>query len=225
MFSQPLQWIGFNFFGYKAHKKIVDAFNGTMLLVLKVLGTKITFNNIYKLPENRPLIIVSNHQSFYDIPPLIWFFRKNHPKFISKKELGKGYFGISYNLNHGGSVLIDRKNPRMAVSAIKRFAKRLSKNNWAGIIFPEGTRTKDGSMRKFATTGLEVLFKYAPQAYIVPVTINGSYKLFSKGAFPLQTFVKFSLQVHQPIELKQINSKEIIKDIEETIKKSLHSSE
>ena len=68
-----------------------------------------------------PLIIVSNHQSMNDIPPIIWYMRKYHPKFVSKIELGKGIPSVSYNLRHGGSALIDRKDSKQALVAIARF--------------------------------------------------------------------------------------------------------
>ena len=48
--------------------------------------------------------------------------RQFHPKFISKKELGKGIPSVSFNLRHGGSALIDRKNPMQAVEAIRKLA-------------------------------------------------------------------------------------------------------
>ena len=46
--------------------------------------------------------------------------RKWHPKFISKKELGKGIPSVSYNLKYGGSALIDRKDPKQALPEIKK---------------------------------------------------------------------------------------------------------
>ena len=63
-------------------------------------------------------MIVANHQSMNDIPPIIWYLRKHHPKFVSKMELGKGIPSVSYNLVHGGSVLIDRKNSKQAIGQI-----------------------------------------------------------------------------------------------------------
>ena len=47
----------------------------------------------------------------YDISPIMWYLRKHHVKFVAKKELGKGIPSVSYNLRHGGSILIDRKKP------------------------------------------------------------------------------------------------------------------
>ncbi len=118
---QPIQWICFNAFGYQAHKKSVDLLQLCLVRCLHILGTRFTWNNPHNIPRNKPLIIVSNHQSMYDISPIMWFMRKHHIKFVSKKELGNGIPSVSYNLRHGGSVLIDRKNPRQALPAMLNF--------------------------------------------------------------------------------------------------------
>ena len=125
----PIQWLFFNVFGYQAHKKSVDYLNFFILACLRVLGTTFKIKVPENLPNDAPIIIVSNHQSLWDIPPLIWHLRKLHPKFVSKIELGKGIPSVSYNLRHGGAVLIDRKNPRQALSEMLKFANYLSENN------------------------------------------------------------------------------------------------
>ena len=83
--------------GYPLRKKSVDVLNFLLLYSLVILGARIRFRGFDKLPQGRPFIIVSNHQSTFDIPPIVWGFRKSHPKFVSKKELGKGIPSISYN--------------------------------------------------------------------------------------------------------------------------------
>ena len=96
-------------FGYQAHKNSVDLLNFLLLLGLNLLGTRFVFEMPFALEKNQSYIVVANHQSTYDIPPLIWYLRKIHPKFVGKKELGNRIPSISFNLKKGGSVLIDRK--------------------------------------------------------------------------------------------------------------------
>ena len=198
----PIQWLSFNLFGYKAHKKSVDLLNFFLVVNTYVLGTRYKIENKEKLPVGVPVIIAANHQSLYDIPAIIWFMRKIHPKFISKIELAKGIPSISYNLNHGGSVVIDRKDSKQALSAIKRLAEYIEENKRAAVIFPEGTRSKTGKPRPFAENGLKVLCKYAPSAYMVPVTINNSWKMTKWGAFPLGLGNKLVFTIHDPIPVK-----------------------
>ena len=175
---QCLQWLSMNIFGPKAHKVVVDVLNWFSIKSLLILGIPVYFENDYTLPENTTLIFTANHQSLFDIPPLILFFRKYHPKFVSKIELGKGIPSISYNLRHGGAALIDRKDPKQALTALAEFSKRIHKNNWSAVIFPEGTRSKTGKPKKFSTNGIKMIAKYNKEAYIVPVTINNSWKVF-----------------------------------------------
>ncbi|GAL65571.1 1-acyl-sn-glycerol-3-phosphate acyltransferase [Jejuia pallidilutea] len=160
----PIQWFCFNVFGYYAHKKSVDVLQFFLMRCANILGTRFSFNNPHSIPTNTPLIIVANHQSLYDISPIMWFMRKHHAKFISKIELGKGIPSVSYNLRHGGSVLIDRKNPRQSLPAIMKFGEYIENTKRAAVIFPEGTRSKDGTPKPFQTKGLEIMFKKVPSA-------------------------------------------------------------
>lgn len=213
----PIQWICFNLFGYKAHKKSVDVLNFFLVAITYVLGTTYRIKNREHIPEGVPVIIASNHQSMYDIPTIIWFMRKVHPKFVSKKELGKGIPSISYNLNHGGSVLIDRKDARQSLSEIKKMGEYIEANKRAAVIFPEGTRSKDGTPRKFAENGLKILSKFAPSAYVIPVTINNSWKMTRWGSFPLGLGNKITLIIHQPIAVNNIPFNELFEETEKTI--------
>jgi len=217
----PIQWICYNVFGYQAHKKSVDILNFFLIRCLNVLGTRVTFENKYQLPEGVPHIIVANHQSTYDIPPIIWYLRKLHPKFISKKELGKGIPSISYNLRKGGSILIDRKNPRQSLPAIKNFAEYLNKTNRAAVIFPEGTRSKTGVPKRFSPNGLKMLFKYCPNAVIVPVTINNSWKIVQFGSFPLNLGTHVKLTVQEPILVNKFDTETLVEKIEQEIIKDI----
>ena len=169
------------------------------------------------VPEGVPLIIVANHQSMNDIPPIIWFMRKFHPKFISKKELGKGIPSVSYNLRHGGSVLIDRKDPKQALPAIKQMAEYIEKHNRSAVIFPEGTRSKTGVPKKFSENGLKILCKYAPSAYIVPISINNSWKTVRFGQFPLGLCNRLTFTIQEPFAIKNIPFEEVIKRTENAV--------
>jgi len=213
----PIQWFCLNVFGYNAHKKSVDTLQFWLMRCLNVIGTRFTFTNPYHIETNQPLIIVANHQSTYDIPPIIWYMRKHHCKFISKKELGKGIPSVSYNLRHGGSVLIDRKNPKQAITAIKDFAHYIETNKRAAVIFPEGTRSKDGVPKKFQTRGLLALLENIPSAIVVPITINNSWKTIRYGKFPMGIGAHIKFIVHQPLKVCEHDNKAIIETIEKQI--------
>ena len=217
----PVQVITNWIWGYRVRKKTVDVMNYILLYSLKVLGTTITFRGLEKIPQNRPIIIVSNHQSTLDIPPIVVGFRKNHPKFISKIELGKGIPSISYNLRHGGSVLIDRKNPRQSVKDILMLGKHIEANNYAACIFPEGTRSKDGKVHPFMPAGIASLIRTAPSALIVPFAIDGNYELMKNGYFPMSVGVHLKYTAFDPIDPTGMDPGELTQMIENMIRKEL----
>ena len=155
----PVQWLCLNLFGYDAHKKSVSLLNLCLMGCTHLLGTRYSFRMPEKMPEKGPLIIVANHQSMYDIPPIIWRLRTYHPKFVSKKELGKGIPSVSFNLRHGGSVLIDRKDRRQAMKAIAGLGSYIERTGRSAVIFPEGTRSRDGNPKPFRMVGLKALIE------------------------------------------------------------------
>ena len=196
--------------------------NRFILLCLRVLGTRFSFDKPVNIPENVPVIIVANHQSLWDIPPIIWYLRKLHPKFIAKKELAKGVPGVSYNLRHGGSVLIDRNDANQALAAIKQMGNYIEKYNRSVVIFPEGTRSKTGVPRKFKGKGLLTLFKNAPHAYVLPVTINNSWKLQRYGMFPMPLGVTIQHILHPVLKVSDYQSEELIELVEKQIKSKIN---
>jgi 1-acyl-sn-glycerol-3-phosphate acyltransferase len=217
----PVQWVCLNVFGYQAHKKSVDILNFFLVGVTHLLGTTYKINDLDKLPEGVPLIIVANHQSMYDIPAIIWFMRKVHPKFISKKELGKGIPSVSYNLRHGGSVLIDRKDPKQALPAIKGLGEYIEQYKRSAVIFPEGTRSRTGEPKRFSENGLKILCKHAPSAYIVPVSINNSWKIVRYGQYPLGLGSRLEFTIQEPFAINDMPFEEVMKRTETAVVQGL----
>ncbi|CAM4132639.1 1-acyl-sn-glycerol-3-phosphate acyltransferase [Flavobacterium antarcticum] len=217
----PIQWICFNVFGYQAHKKSVDYLNLVLLRIGHLLGNTYKVTGRELIPQNVPIIFVSNHQSLYDIAGIIWFMRKNHPKFVSKKELGKGIPSISYNLTHGGSVLIDRKDPKQAIPTIKKLGDYIEKYKRSAVIFPEGTRSRTGKPKEFAQTGVKILCKAAPSAYIVPITINNSWKFVKYGFLPFGLGNRLTFTIHPALAVKDYTFDEIMQKTEQTIVNSI----
>ncbi|RTE55545.1 1-acyl-sn-glycerol-3-phosphate acyltransferase [Arenibacter aquaticus] len=216
----PLQWICFNWFGYEAHRKSVALLNLSLMRCTHVLGTRYSFKNQQQIPTNKPAIFVLNHQSMHDIPPIIWYMRKHHPKFVSKIELGKGIPSVSYNLRHGGSVLINRKDSRQSLTEIAKLGTYIEKHNRTAVIFPEGTRSKTGDPKKFHTTGLKVLIKKAPSALIVPISINNSWKMLKYGKFPFGLGNHITFEVHPPITSHgDIN--QLLEEVEKTVTQAI----
>lgn len=217
LFYHPLQWITLRI-SYKAHKLVADALNWTVIQSLLLIGTRVVFKKETNLPKNTTLIFAANHQSMFDIPPIIWFLRKHHPKFVAKIELGKGIPSVSINLRGSGAALIDRKDSNQAIKELEEFSKRIQKNNWSAAIFPEGTRSRDGKPKRFFTNGLKTIIKYNPDSYIVPISINNSWKIYRYGKFPLGLFSTIYVTAHEPIPLQNQDVDMALQKLESTIK-------
>lgn len=188
---------------------------------LYIIGNRCSFKKEFDIPEGKPLIIVANHQSMFDIIVISWFMRRYHPKFVSKIELGKGLPSISFNLKHGGSVLIDRRNSKQSIPALINFAKYIAAEKKSAVIFPEGTRSRTGAPKSFSMNGLKVLLKYNPEAIVVPVTINNSWKLLRYGSFPVNAGVHLRAKVQQPIPVCTMSTDNLLAEVERSIKKDI----
>lgn len=217
----PIQWICIHIIKGKSHPKSVEFLNYLLLKALLVTGNRVFFTTKSKIPENVPLLFVPNHQSVYDIPPIIWFLRKFNPKFVGKKELNNGTPSIGINLKHNGSVFIDRNNPQQATEILRDFGKYLCKNNFSGVIFPEGTRSRNGELKPFKTTGLRTILEQIPNGFIVPVTINNSWKVLRYGIFPLGLGNRIEVTTHAPIAVNSDNFENIVLKIRSEIEKNI----
>ena len=218
---QPIQWVCFRFFGYSAHKRSVDILNLFLLRSIYLLGNTVTFINKQNLPLGRPIIFLANHQGLLDIPPLIWYLRKYHAKFISKIELTRGIPSISYNLRHGGGANIDRKDGRQSIGEIVKLAQRMKENKWSAVIFPEGTRSTDGTVKTFQVGGIATILKKCPEALLVPIAIKNSWKMIQYGQYPLNTFTAMSWEVLSPIEPAGRSVEELVLEAENMIRARL----
>ena len=218
---QPIQWLAYRVFGYRAHKWAVDTLNMFLSSTFYLVGNPVIFINKQNLPLHRPKIFISNHQSLCDIPPLIYHLRKYHAKFISKIELTRGIPSISYNLKYGGGANIDRNDARQSITEIVKLANRMKENNWSAVIFPEGTRSKDGKVKPFQSAGIATLLKKCPDALLVPIAINNSWKMIRYGLYPLNTFIRMTWEVLEPIEPNGRPIEELVAEVESKIKLKL----
>ena len=217
-----IQVITYNIFGYNAHKKSVDMLNFFMTYNLFTVFCRPIFKGFDNLPTNRPLIVVSNHQSMYDISPVVWGFRKHHVKFIAKAELGRDRMpSIAYNLKKGGSVLIDRRNGSKSIKEILKLGRKMEEKNWSACLFPEGSRSKDGKLRKFQPAGFKTLLKASPSAIIVPFVIDGNYRIGKWENFPRNIGRKIYYTALTPIERDNFTDEELLEKVKSAIQHKL----
>ena len=152
---------------------------------------------------------------------LVW---QNTPRFISKKELGKWIPGISFNLRAGRQPLIDRSNAADALSVINAFGKRLDTDSFSAIIFPEGTRARDGVLKRFKSSGLLTLLENAPNAKVIVVAIDGSWRFQTYNCWPVPKATNVKMEVLDLIDRSNnISPEEIILNCQKQIDAKLNS--
>ena len=195
------------------HELAVTGLNRSLTWSLRLTGTRLLVDGVADVPEGRPLVIISNHQSMFDIPVLCAVFTRFHPRFVAKIELSRWIPSVSFNLRHGGSALIDRSNPRQAVAEIKRFAQGLLEYKFAAVLFPEGTRAKDGVLKRFRTAGLATLLQSVPDAVVLPVALDGTWKLTARKCLPVPCGVTVRVAVGKTIDTREVPKTQQIADL------------
>jgi 1-acyl-sn-glycerol-3-phosphate acyltransferase len=193
--------------------------NKTSLCLLRLVGTRITLLNEHPLPSDRPLIVVSNHQSLFDVPLLTVLFQKHNPKFIAKKELTRWIPAVSFDLRNGCYAVIDRSDRSGAVTEIQRFAKVASERNLAVCIFPEGTRARDGVLKPFKSAGFMTLAQALPNALIVPVALHGSWEITYNKLFPVGVGARIVVRTLPPRPAAGVG-KDVVEEIRQEIEQA-----
>lgn len=173
-----------------------------MMRALVLLGWRLEIKGREHVPTAGPLVVVSNHQSLFDIPLLIHTLRPLPTRFVAKHELRRLIPCVSFVLRWGRSALIDRKNPSQAIPTIRAFGKRIRDESLAGCIFPEGTRSRNGQSRPFKSGGVEALLNPELPTTVLPVTIDGSWRLFAPRRWGvIEPHHQIHVTIHPPVPL------------------------
>lgn len=103
--------------------------------------------------------LISNHQSLLDIAAYMRFFNDRDLRFVAKKELGSHIPLVSPMLRAQKHCLLERTgSPALAMRTLEKFGKQIAENkNEIPVLFPEGTRSRDGSVGKFYAAGFRKL--------------------------------------------------------------------
>jgi len=142
-----------------------------------VCGVKLEVSGIEDVEKDTPRIYMSNHQSYFDIFALLAGLPVNF-KFILKKELMRiPLLGIA--MKRARYISIDREDGRKAILSVNMAADRI-RGGASVLIFPEGTRSKDGAVGEFKKGGFHIALKSGCD--IVPVAILKSRDIVPKGS-------------------------------------------
>ncbi len=144
-------------------------------------GWKLRVEGMENLPPGGA-VLVSNHQSVVDIPMLLSAFPRP-VRFLAKRELG-GILLLGKAMAAAENLFIDREDPRDAVRMLREAGARLRDGRLV-VVFPEGTRSGDGSIGEFRPGAFYLAQKSG--APVVPVYIDGGYRAIPKGGFRVRS--------------------------------------
>ena len=125
-----------------------------------------------QLPEQ--YLLISNHQSILDIVVYMNYLGGKRVRFVAKKELADYVPLVSVMLKSDEHCIVQRTgSPSQAMQAMDLFAQRVIRNDWIPILFPEGTRSKNGEVGTFHSAGFRRFLSKAPMPVVVAAVDGG----------------------------------------------------
>ena len=171
------------------------------------------------IPDREPFMLYANHQGFADIPATLWLMKDRHQLGYIAKDEWRNYGILRDVVTSTRSIFLVRGNPKEAIKALGE-AKELLDQGFNLVIFPEGHRSKCHEMRDFKPGA----FKFAEKAHvpILPVTLDGSYKLIEEKGTYQPTHIKITCHPLVHIEnMSKHEQKAAQAEIEATIRNAL----
>ena len=166
-------------------------------LILATTGVQVSVSGLGRVKKELAYVFVSNHESIYDIP-IIFASLPFQLRIIAKASLGSFPF-LGWHLRRTGHLLVDRGRPDR--SAIVSWASRLTAQGLSLIVFPEGTRSRDGRVGRFK--GGSFYLALEAKLSVVPLSVAGSRHVMLKGR--LATYPgEVRLIVHEPIDTSSL---------------------
>jgi 1-acyl-sn-glycerol-3-phosphate acyltransferase len=172
------------------------------------------------LDRTKSYVVMSNHQSHYDIP-IVFQALKIPIRMVAKTELFKSPV-MGPAMEKSGFVEVDRKNSRRAIQQMRVARQRLQHDGLSIWIAPEGTRSADGRMGEFKSGGFHLAF--ATEAPILPLSICGSIRVHKTGDREVHLGRRVPVVVHPPVDPLAYGKRrlrELMADVRESIERSL----
>ena len=200
-------------------------FWGVNFMRMGTIITGVNFNvSGFKPEAGKPYFVLSNHQSIIDIAVLFWVFRDTHVKFVMKKELKWFIPNISPATRTARFAFLDRAaGARANEKILTDFADAVKEEGTGCIIFPGGTRSRDGRLRPFKRAGVMMIANQVDYDVLV-VSMDGSWRAATPGDF-YKNLPGLTINVHieepRPMNELRESSKSFLHEARETMRRRL----
>ena len=183
-------------------------------LILTTCGVKVSLTGLENLDKNRNYIFAANHQSIYDIPILFAWLPFSF-RILYKESLNRVPF-MGWHLFLCGHISVDRSNPVRARQSLERAAKRIQQGT-SVVVFPEGTRSANGSVGRFKQGSFLLAIKSGVP--VVPITISESWRIMKRGQVTVHPGM-VRVHVEKPIAVEGLDENgaiELARAVRETV--------
>lgn len=145
--------------------------------VIAAAGVEVRAHGLEHVRPDDAQILVANHQSMFDIWALMAVIPASL-RFVAKHELSRiPVFAAACRA--AGHVFIDRGDAARARMAIRRAGERMHREGLSLVLFPEGTRSRDGTLGRFRRGSFALAIEMGVP--LVPVAIEGGGRVFPRG--------------------------------------------
>lgn len=158
--------------------------------------TSVRIEGLEHIDLNRPQIFVANHSGLHDILSLA----ANLPiqfRWVAKKSLFRVPF-MGWHMRRAGYFAIDNENPRSTAKSVGEAAQAIQ-SGMSAIIFPEGGRSIDGTLRRFHGGAFSLALRTGVP--LVPVSLDGSYRVIVPMTLSVNPGVIVRIKIDRPIDL------------------------
>ncbi len=173
---------------------------------------KMKVSNRQKINKKQKYVIVSNHQSIIDI--LLLYQLHAHFKFVARSEVFRVPI-IGWTMTLSRHIILNKQKKAGVKQMIKKCSAAIQKRS-SILIFPEGTRSKDGTIQPFKEGAFKIAIEN--ETPVLPVVIEGTYNAVPKGNLLFKNHADLHLSILDPLpysEFMHLNAKETARKVRE----------
>lgn len=184
----------------------------------RFLGIRVEVLGIEHVDPRTTYIFMANHLSFLD-GPLLGMVIPRPVRIILKKPLFKiPILGMA--MSHVGFIPVDRRGAKGGQKSMRRAARLMREQGYSFLVFPEGTRSRDGAIRAFRRGGFFLALE--SRAPIVPVTIRGTFELMPRRQWYARRG-KVTIVFREPVTVTGYTS-ETMAELMDKVRKAIASA-